>query len=229
MERSLRILLSLLLLIAGYNSGNAIDYKLPHDPFTLEALISAHKEMKKAEDLAVLQIEANHEQQSFITKTTSAINKVQTTLNKRMSDVNSYILLASSIVTTSTKLKNLTQEYYDFSKKSFKSVGDNALLGAFFIDANARIAKEVKYLTKLIASYTASGMNILKATNDEKIKLIFLIQSSISQIRNTIYSAEIMMKTMQRYGYDVYYITDILTDDFRETLSGKLINEWNRQ
>lgn len=230
MECSFKIIaLVILFSISPLMDLQAIDYNPPADAPTLAVLIDAHKVMKEAELKALGQIEVNYVEQGFITNTTKKFNEVKTTLNSKMSDVNSYLLLASSIAKTSLSLKKAIEDYTAFTKNSVDYISDSPLTSAYYADAQYRIAKEIKHVTKLIAGYTASGMNILKASNDEKIKMIFLINASISQIRDTIYYADIMMRSLIRTGYKVYYIKDILTSEVLNDISGKLTRQWNEE
>ena len=230
MERSCEVgLMVFLISLFSIAESKAIELKPPADIGTLEVLIDAHKLMKEAELKSLAKIEINKEEQNFITKTTKCYNEVKTVLNSKMKDVNSYLLLVSSIMRISVNLKKVTEEYATFSKNSVKYVSDSPLSSAYYADANYQIGKEVKHVYKLIANYTATGFNLMTASNDEKIKMIFLINMSVSKIRDLIFHADLMMRTLIRSGFDVIYISDILTTDLCNDISNKLIKQWNKQ
>lgn len=229
MERTCKIILVCLIATLSAVKCKAIDLKPPADVGTLEILIDAHKVMKEAELKALAKIETNKVEQSFITKSTKRYNEVKKVLNTKMKDANSYLLLASSIMKITLNLKRVGQEYAAFTKNSVKYVSDSPLASAYYADANYQIGKEVKHAYKLIANYSAAGFNLLTASNDEKIKMIFLINMSVSKIRDLIYHADLMMRTLIRTGFDVMYISDILTTELCNDISNKLTKQWNQQ
>ena len=83
----------------------AID--LPEDLPTIEALIDLHKDIKGAEDDAMRNIAISYGEQSAATKKTVSFNDVRTTLNTKLSNAYSYVLLAAALSGTANSLYTL--------------------------------------------------------------------------------------------------------------------------
>ena len=77
---------------------------LPGDLPTIEALISLHKLIKHDEDRAMERVTTSFGEQSLVTKGAEKFNDLRTTLNTKLSNGYSYMLLASSLSTTAASL-----------------------------------------------------------------------------------------------------------------------------
>ena len=224
MEPAYRIVAVIVLLVASLplKAGT-----VPNDLPTIEALIDAHKKMKKAEDLAVLELTAIEETHSLTEKVTTAFNKTRTALNKRMSDANSYIALASQVTGVALKLKNLVENYADFTTLTYEHAVNNPLVMVYYVNANAKIKNEVKHVEALVAGFTASGLNLLKATMQEKYAALAKIENAIARINRIIGHASLMCRSMVNGGVKIWHVKDLLNDKTTETIAEKLIALWN--
>ena len=105
-------------------------------------------------------------------------NEVRTTLNTKMSNAHSYLVLAGAISSTANSLYMLVKEYKDFTSNTFKHVKKKPFVGWYYADANVAIAREVQHCYKLYTSVAASGINLMKASMDV-MKLLRIIGISI--------------------------------------------------
>ena len=92
---------------------HAIEY--PKNTPLIEALIELHKDMKRAEDKAVENIAISYGEQSAVTKKTVDFNDVKTTLNTKLNNAYSYVLLAAALSGTANSLYKLINAYSDFT------------------------------------------------------------------------------------------------------------------
>lgn len=70
---------------------------IPKDLPTIEALIALHKAVKKDEDKAMQRVAASFGEQSLLTKEAGKFNDVRTTLNTKLDNAHSYLVLAGAI------------------------------------------------------------------------------------------------------------------------------------
>ena len=164
----------------------AID--LPKDLPTIEALIALHKAIKKDEDKALQRVATSFGEQSVITKGANKFNDVRTTLDTRLNNVHSYLVLAGAISSTTNSLYMLVKEYKDFTSNTFKHVSGKPFVAWYYADANVAISREVKHCYNLYASVAASGINLMKASMDEKLDLVLTLKhpSTVPGISSTM-------------------------------------------
>lgn len=95
---------------------------VPKDLPTIEALIALHKAVKKDEDQAMQRVAMSFGEQSFVTKGANKFNEVRTTLDTRLGNAHSYLVLAGAISSTANSLYQLVRDYKDFTGNTFQSV-----------------------------------------------------------------------------------------------------------
>ena len=132
-------LLVLLLLPSGVH---AIDF--PNDLPTIEALISLHKAVKSAEDGAMQKVALSYGEQSAITKGAKKFNDVRTTLDTKLNNAYSYVILAASLSSTANSLYQLIREYKDFAQLSTQSATKKPMVAWYFAEANYTCSREIK-------------------------------------------------------------------------------------
>ena len=86
---------------------------IPKDLPTIEALIALHKAIKKDEDKALTRVATSYGEQSLIEKGAEKFNDVRTTLDTRLNNAYSYLVLAGAISSTANSLYQLVTEYKD--------------------------------------------------------------------------------------------------------------------
>ena len=72
-------------------------FDLPKDLPTFEALMALHKCVKKDEDAALQRVATSFGEQSLVTKGAKKFNEVRTTLDTKLNNANSYVVLAGAI------------------------------------------------------------------------------------------------------------------------------------
>ena len=93
----------------------------PRDPATIEALISLHKLIKGEEDKALAKVTTSFGEQSIITKGATKFNNVRTTLDSKLNNGYSYVILAGALGSTANSMYRLIQEYSQFTRSNTRS------------------------------------------------------------------------------------------------------------
>ncbi len=130
----------LLALLLPFTAG-AFDF--PQDLPTFEALMALHKAVKKDEDQAVARIATSFGEQSLVTKGAKKFNDVRSTLDSKLNNAYSYVVLAGAISSTANSLYMLTKEYKDFTVNTYKYVSEKPFVAWYYADANVAIAREI--------------------------------------------------------------------------------------
>lgn len=225
MRKYIIILLIAVMVMPIRASAGAIE--LPNDMPTIEALISLHKLIKKEEDKAMEKVAASYGEQSFVTKGAKAFNDVRTTLDTKLNDAHSYLVLGSALAMTSTDLYKLIRDYSSFTANTGKYVFKKPQVAWYYTEANFACAREIKNIKKMYITISASGLNLMKASMDEKIMLINTLHSYISNMRGIIDSANLWCQVVVMGGFKYDYIWGILNSDVRDEIANKVINKWN--
>lgn len=232
MERTKQMIVALFAIIATTfftaSKAYADVIPIPEDVPSIEALIDAHKKMKKAEDLAVLELGAIEETHGLTERVTAAYNKTRTTLNKRLSDGNSYLSLATQIVNVTVKLENLIENYKDFTTLTYQYALKKPYVLVYYTKANYKLSKEIKHLSAIIGEYTASGLGILKATLEEKYRMVNMIEVSISALNRIIWRSDLICRSVIRIGLKSYHIQDLFDKETQELMTQLLIEQWHK-
>ena len=190
---------------------------IPKDLPTIEALIALHKAVKKDEDKAMQRVAA-----SF------GFNDVRTTLNTKLDNAHSYLMLAGAISSTANALYRLVKEYKDFTSNTFGHVSKKPFVAWYYADANLAISREVKHCYKLYASVAASGINLMKASMDEKLNLVMTLKSTIDRARYIIDNANLYCYLITDCGWKPDYIWEILNSEVKDEIAKTVIDKWNK-
>ncbi len=164
---------------------------IPKDLPTIEALIALHKAIKKDEDKALTRVATSYGEQSLIEKGAEKFNDVRTTLDTRLNNAYSYLVLAGAISSTANSLYQLVTEYKDFTGNTFSYVSKKPFVAWYYADANVAISREIQHCYRLYASVAASGINLMKASMDEKLNLVMTLKASIDRARYIIDNANL--------------------------------------
>ena len=92
---------------------------VPKDLPTIEALIALHKAVKKDEDQAMQRVAMSFGEQSLVNQGANKFNEVRTTLDTRLGNAHSYLVLAGAISSTANSLYQLVRDYKDFTGNTF--------------------------------------------------------------------------------------------------------------
>lgn len=204
--------------------AGAID--LPDDMPTIEALISLHKLIKKEEDKAMEKVAASYGEQSLVTKGAKAFNDVRTTLDTKLNNAYSYLILGTALASTGTDLYALIRDYSNFTKNTVKYTFKKPAVAWYYTEANFACNREIKNIKKMYLTLSASGVNVMKASMDEKIMLINTLHAYISNMRGIIDSANLWCSIVAMGGFHYDYIWDILNSDVKDEIASQVISKW---
>ena len=208
--------------------GKALAIEWPQDFPTIEALISLHKMIKGEEDAARDKIAVSFGEQSLVTKGANKFNDARTTLDSKLSNGYSYVLLAASLSYTASSMYKLIQEYSEFAQLSVQYSTKKPMVAWYFAEANLACSREIKNIKALYLTMTASGLNVMKASMDEKLNLVNSIKTSIDTMRGIIDSAYCWVSIVAVGGFHYDYIWDILNSEVTDEIATGLINQWNK-
>ncbi len=200
----------------------------PKDMPTFEALMALHKAVKKDEDQALARIATSFGEQSLVTKGAEKFNDVRSTLDTRLNNAYSYVVLAAAISSTASSLYLLTKEYKDFTVNTYRHVSEKPFVAWYYTEANVAIAREIKHARKLYATVAASGINLMKAYMDEKLNLVMTLKDSIENARRIIDNANLYCYLVTDCGWKPDYIWEILTSEVKDGIVSAVVNKWNR-
>lgn len=223
MRRIFLIMMAVLLI-----QGKALAIEWPQDFPTIEALISLHKMIKGEEDAARDKIAVSFGEQSMVTKGANKFNDARTTLDSKLSNGYSYVLLAASLSYTASSMYKLIQEYSEFAQLSVQYSTKKPMVAWYFVEANLACSREIKNIKALYLTMTASGLNVMKASMDEKLNLVNSIKTSIDTMRGIIDSAYCWASIVAVGGFHYDYIWDILNSEVTDEIATGLINQWNK-
>lgn len=201
---------------------------LPKDLPTIEALIALHKAIKKEEDEALKLVSVSFGEQSLVTKGTERFFEVRTTLDSKLNNVHSYVLLAASLTTTANALYQLGREYKLFTKNTMKMVKKKPFVAWYFTDASVAVSREMKHCYKLFASMSTSGLGLMKASMAEKLELLLHMRTSIERARGIVDQANLYCFLITNCGWKPDYIWEILNSNVKEGIADKLTEKWKQ-
>ena len=219
----------LILTLSLLMSIPAFAFDLPKDLPTFEALMALHKAVKKDEDQALTRIATSFGEQSLVTKGATKFNDVRTTLDTKLDNAHSYVVLAGAISSTANALYLLSKEYKDFTVNTFKYVSEKPFVAWYYTEANVAVSREIQHCYKLHASVATSGINLMKASMDEKLNLVFTLKATIDRARYIIDHANLYCYLITNCGWKPDYIWEILTSDLKNEIVNSLINKWNKE
>ena len=217
-----------IILIAMLLPFKSLAFDFPKDLPTFEALMALHKAVKKDEDQALARIATSFGEQSLVTKGAEKFNDVRSTLDTRLNNAYSYVVLAAAISSTASSLYLLTKEYKDFPANTYKYVSKKPFVAWYYAEANVAIAREIKHAQKLYATVAASGINLMKASMDEKLNLVMSLKDTIENARRIIDNANLYCYLVTDCGWKPDYIWEILTSDVKDEIVSAVIGRWNK-
>lgn len=226
MERIEKIILVVVFLCGSFcfkaNAQGKND--LPPDIPAIELLIDAHMAMQKQELRSVGELTSTYGVHESSKSYSRKISDIKSTVNERMSDVNSWLSLAATVMSTGVMLENMVEDYVDFNKIVANSINRQPLVLAIYMKANQQISNEISRLTKQVAEYVGYQSNILKATMAEKRQLINYIRSHISSISMMIANARMQCRIMVNQGLKRYMVEDLFNSN-KQIMEG-VIGSW---
>lgn len=213
-------------LVLSLSSARAEVFDLPHDLPTIEALISLHKLVKAEEDDAMARVATSFGEQSLVTKGAKKFNDVRTTLDSKLSNAYSYVVLAGALSSTANSLYRLITDYADFTTNTVETVKKKPMVGWYYTEAMFACDREIKGIKLMFATMSAAGMNVMKASMDEKLEMVFELKTRIDTMRGIIDSASLWCSAVAIGGFGHDYIWDILNSEVLDKIANGVINNW---
>ena len=227
MKRHLIIYVALTTAIIFPKEAHAgFDY--PNDQPTIEALISLHKLIKKEEDKAMEKVAASYGEQSLVTKGAKAFNDARMTLNTKLNNAYSYVILGTALATTGTDLYKLIKTYSEFTSNTAKYAFKKPQIAWYYTEANYACAREIKNIKAMYITLSASGLNVMKASMDEKLELVNTLHGYIMNIKGIIDQANLWCSIVAIGGFHYDYIWDILNSDVKDEIAAQVIGKWTK-
>ena len=223
-KQKLIAIIALLLGVTQPHSGLA--GVIPHDIFTIEALIDQHKECMSAEDASNKQIAANASIKDMVKDVAKKYDEVKSTLDKKSGDALAYLSLAAEMSRCVTNTVKLTKEYSEFTQFAAAHAGSKPMVAWYTLEANNKVYKELKNIRKMYLAVAASETKFFRATNKERMNIIWTLNQSITNMRDVIQQAYMWCDLLVGGYVHVDHIWEILNSSVLEDIGKTVINEW---
>ena len=199
---------------------------LPHDMATIEALIDQHKRCMSAEDQSNQQLAANATIKAMVKDVAKKYDDVKSTLDKKSGDALAYLSLAAEMSRCVTNTVKLTKEYSEFTQFATNHVGSDPMIAWYTLEANNKVYKELKNIRKMYLAVAATGTNFFRATNKERMNIIWTLNQSIVNMRDVIQQAYMWCDLLVGGYVHEDHIWEILNSSVLEDIGKTIINEW---
>ena len=199
---------------------------LPHDMATIEALIDQHKRCMSAEDQSNQQLAANATIKAMVKDVAKKYDDVKSTLDKKSGDALTYLSLAAEMSRCVTNTVKLTKEYSEFTQFATNHVGSDPMIAWYTLEANNKVYKELKNIRKMYLAVAATGTNFFRATNKERMNIIWTLNQSIVNMRDVIQQAYMWCDLLVGGYVHEDHIWEILNSSVLEDIGKTVINEW---
>ena len=199
---------------------------LPHDMATIEALIDQHKRCMSAEDQSNQQLAANATIKAMVKDVAKKYDDVKSTLDKKSGDALAYLSLAAEMSRCVTNTVKLTKEYSEFTQFATNHVGSDPMIAWYTLEANNKVYKELKNIRKMYLAVAATSTNFFRATNKERMNIIWTLNQSIVNMRDVIQQAYMWCDLLVGGYVHEDHIWEILNSSVLEDIGKTVINEW---
>ena len=199
---------------------------LPHDMATIEALIDQHKRCMSAEDASNKQLAANATIKAMVKDVAKKYDDIKSTLDKKSGDALTYLSLAAEMSRCVTNTVKLTKEYSEFTQFATNHVGSDPMIAWYTLEANNKVYKELKNIRKMYLAVAATGTNFFRATNKERMNIIWTLNQSIVNMRDVIQQAYMWCELLVGGYVHEDHIWEILNSSVLEDIGKTVINEW---
>ena len=198
----------------------------PNDQPTIEALIDQHKRCMSAEDQSNEQLAANATIKAMVKDVAKKYDDVKSTLDKKSGDALAYLSLAAEMSRCVTNTVKLTKEYSEFTEFAANHVGSNPMIAWYSLEANNKVYKELKNIRKMYLAVAATETNFFRATNKERMNIIWTLNQSIINMRNVIQQAYMWCDLLVGGYVHEDHIWEILNSSVLEDIGKTVINGW---
>ena len=198
----------------------------PNDQPTIEALIDQHKRCMSAEDQSNQQLAANAAIKAMVKDVAKKYDDVKSTLDKKSGDALAYLSLAAEMSRCVTNTVKLTKEYSEFTQFAANHVGSKPMIAWYTLEANNKVYKELKNIQKMYLAVAASETNFFRATNKERMNIIWTLNQSITNMRDVIQQAYMWCDLLVGGYVHEDHIWEILNSSVLEDIGKTVINGW---
>ena len=199
---------------------------LPHDMATIEALIDQHKRCMSAEDQSNQQLAANATIKAMVKDVAKKYDDVKSTLDKKSGDALAYLSLAAEMSRCVTNTVKLTKEYSEFTQFATNHVGSDPMIAWYTLEANNKVYKELKNIRKMYLAVAATETNFFRATNKERMNIIWTLNQSITNMRDVIQQAYMWCDLLVGGYIRESHIWEIIDMSVLEEIGKSVIKEW---
>ncbi|MDD7319072.1 MAG: hypothetical protein SPF56_00230 [Bacteroidaceae bacterium] len=219
-----RILILLFAVLSSYAVRAQV--VLPGDVPTIEALIALHKKMAKAEKEA-LNMESGIAAEEIVVKNKSKNwNDVRTTLNTKLKNANSYLIMGMEATQATNELRQLILEYTKLTKDATKDLFKYPLAKWYYAKCTYTMAREIKSIEKQLTALAASNNSILYASMEDKLTMISSIHYSAARMRNLVTRTYWICQSIYLGYIKMNVISEILKDDITKEIANGVIRQW---
>ena len=183
---------------------------LPHDMATIEALIDQHKQNMSAEDKSNKQLASNATIKAMVKDVSKKYDDVKTILDKKSGDALAYLSLAAEMSRCVTNTVRLTKEYQEFTSFAAAHATSKPMVAWYTLEANNKVYKELKF----------------RATNKERMNIIWTLNQSITNMRDVIQQAYMWCDLLVGGYVHEDHIWEILNSSVLEDIGKTVINSW---
>ena len=199
---------------------------LPHDMATIEALIDQHKQNMSAEDESNKQLAANAAIKAMVKDVSKKYDDVKTILDKKSGDALAYLSLTAEMSRCVTNTVRLTKEYQEFTSFAAAHATSKPMVAWYTLEANNKVYKELKNIRKQYLAVAATGTNFFRATNKERMNIIWTLNQSITNMRDVIQQAYMWCDLLVGGYVHEDHIWEILNSSVLEDIGKTVINSW---
>ena len=96
----------------------------------------------------------------------------------------------------------------------------------YTLEANNKVYKELKNIRKQYLAVAATGTNFFRATNKERMNIIWTLNQSITNMRDVIQQAYMWCDLLVGGYVHEDYIWEILNSSVLEDIGKTVINSW---
>ena len=199
---------------------------LPNDLPTIEALIDQHKLNMGAEDASNNQLAANASIKAMVKDVAKKYDEVKSTLDKKSGDALAYLSLAAEMSRCVTNTVKLTNEYSEFTQFATAHAKAKPLIAWYIFEANYKVYKELKNIRKMYLAVAATETKFFRATNKERMNIIWTLNQSISNMRDVIQQAYTWCDLLVGGYVRESHIWEIIDMSVLEEIGKSVIKEW---
>ena len=181
---------------------------------------------RDSEDESNRQLAANATIKDMVKDVSKKYDEVKTILDKKSNDALAYLALATEMSRCVTNTVRLTREYQEFTSFAARHATSKPMVAWYTLEANNKVYKELKSIRKMYLAVAATSTNIFRATNKERMNIIWTLDQSIMRMRDVIQQAYMWCDLLVGGYVHEDHIWEILNSSVLEDIGKTVINEW---